>query len=267
MWSNVLYHVFDSQSSVLNFFHVYIIIRVLLSLISCICTVSRNNEFQILVENKVNVFSDRVGLSLTIVSMIIEYRVSSTRWYTSSNWFSDIIFFMIVLTAGMQFEFLFRIYGRSVMSVSILEVRSWRIRYLSAKDVVKESRSKGWRYFIRFWFFNSRYVSSDFRTDQYMKYWSARARWDRRWSYMCTTRMIRSLKTWRFRRNLEEYIFNVIVLNDLMNDTGKKMMLIWKYFIESQKTFVSFKILDLYHVMKKKEASFAKWSDIKIDKL
>ena len=69
VWSNLLYHSFDSQSSTL--FHVYILIRVLLSLISCICTVSRSNEFQISVENRVIVFSDRVVSSLTIVSSCI----------------------------------------------------------------------------------------------------------------------------------------------------------------------------------------------------
>ena len=69
VWSNLLYHFFDSQSSTL--FHVLILIRVLLSLISCICTVSRSFEFQISVENRVIIFSDRVVSSRTIVSSCI----------------------------------------------------------------------------------------------------------------------------------------------------------------------------------------------------
>ena len=41
-----------------------------------------------------------------------------------------------------------------------------------------------------------------------------------------------------------------------MSDTGKKMITICKNFIENHKTFVSFKIIDQYRVMKKKEAIF-----------
>ena len=46
------------------------------------------------------------------------------------------------------------------------------------------------------------YGPSYFRPDQYMKYWSERARWERRWSLKWTIRMIRSLKIWRLRRNV-----------------------------------------------------------------
>ena len=52
-----------------------------------------------------------------------------------------------------------------------------------------------------------------------------------------------------------------------MSDTGKKMVRICKNFIENHKTFVSFKIIDQYRVMKKKEATFGNDQISKIRKV